>query len=543
MLYGFLWNGYWTPESDGAVYLSVARNLFLDHAYHFNGALPVIIPPLWPILLAGLFHLSPSFWFLNLVSTLVMIASAMIWHRILLRLTRPGRAFGIAFLSAMILEWYRLGTLPYTDPLAVLVLGVAVLLALQMQAAGRGFWRIPLLFLLVCVAVLLRYAAMLGILLVAGALVRGERRPRFHVPWLTAALCLLGGMATLVWVRCAYAWLLLHGGYGAMQAGGGVESAVANQYSLLSAPGVRQVVALGSWVTVALFAPAEKVAGIPTLGLVVPIAGWGLIACFLAALLWQKREMRWLGLSVALYVVVIAFRWSRLNTRYLVPVIPLLLLGIADGIGLVAGRFRAGATTGALPRLAVAFLVAVGIANAPLYAMSVRVARAADFYSAFRAESKQIIDIGHHLLNADVKDDEVAVTRRFFDQDARRPNHYALRSLVLLTGRRIRAVPAWFNEPQSTPEFVSWAETSGVRYLVHRPSVAVERICGLPMPRIANWFKARRGETPAIVYALYEIADGQARRVAPPDVPHWPKSVPALSSRSGPRPTAPDGGS
>jgi hypothetical protein len=205
VLYGFLWNGYWAPESDGAIYLSVARNLFLDHEYHFNGVLPVIIPPLWPILLAGLFHLSTSFWFLNLVSTLVMIASAMIWHRILLRLTRPGRAFGIAFLSAMILEWYRLGTLPYTDPLAVLVLGVAVLLALQMQEAGRGLWRIPLLFLLVCVAVLLRYAAMLGILLVAGALVRGERRPRLHVSWLTAALCLLGGMATLVWVRCAYA--------------------------------------------------------------------------------------------------------------------------------------------------------------------------------------------------------------------------------------------------------------------------------------------------------------------------------------------------
>lgn len=538
-LYGLLWNRYWVPETDGAVYLSVARNLFLGQGFHFNGVLPVIIPPLWPLLLAALFRLSTSFGFLHLVSLLLMVASALAWHRILLRLTRPAMAFAVVLLAAMIQDWFRLSALPFTDPAALLCLSLAVLLALQVAETGRCSWRLPLLLALICAAVLLRYAAVLGNLLVAAALVQGERRPRLHLSWLSAVLCGLCGLATLVWVRFAYSHMAPPSGYEAIQVAGGLELAAATQYSFMptSLSGLhaclRQVVSMGTWVSSGLFIPAKMAARMPLVGWGVPLAGWALGGCFFVAAWRRVREGRWLELGAWLYIALIAVRWPDVNSRYLVPVLPLLLLGIAEGMGVVAAWLMPGVSGGTCRRLAVAFLASVGIANGALYAVSVHAARAADFYGAYRMETRQIVDIGHYLLEAGIKDGEIAVMRRYNEGGVSCSNHYALRCLVLLTGRHVRSVPIRFKTPQSAPGFLGWAGTNGVRYVVHRPSRDEDRVFGLAVPRLANWLRVQRGEAPVSVYELHQIIDGQVRRIRPPTVPDWPRCVPALAAGPG----------
>jgi hypothetical protein len=547
--YGLLWTRHWVPETDGAVYLSVARNWYNGHDFEFNGVLPVIIPPLWPILLAGLFHLSAAFGFLNLVSLITMVACGVVWHRILLRLTRPPMAMAIALVSAMTWDWFRLSSLPFTDPPALLALSTAMLLALQMRESDHGSWRIPLLVLLVGAAVLLRYAAVLGILLVVGALIHGERRPRFHASWLTAILCLLVGLAILIWVRQLYGWMVLNNSEGTWRGGGGLAVAVTKHYSLLPAqlsgpPAyLRQVLSMGSWITVLLCAPARMVARMDVVGWVVPAAGWVLGGCFMSAVWSRRRGERWIGLGAALYVAVIAMRWPDLNTRYLVPVLPVLLLGIAEGVEGIVSRLRSDAGTVLPRRVKLAFLAAVAVANVLLYASRVQVARAADFYAAFRGEAKQIVDIGHALLERGVSDGEVAVTYRFFEEGVGRPNQYAIRALVLLTGRRIRAAPARYDDPPNSPGFRAWAAANHVRYLVHRPSLPVERIWGLAMPRVVDWLRGRQGVSSQTVYELYQIADGPLQRMVPSAAPHWPQAVPALARRDVPRSGAPrDGG-
>lgn len=542
LLYGLLWHRYWVPETDGAVYLVIARSLCQGEGFTFNGALAVVVPPLWPLLLSCLLRISTSFAFLNLVSLLLMVACVLVWHRILLRLTRPGAAFALALLSGFVWDWARLSTLPFTDPLALLLLGAALLLALQTGEARGGGWRMAAVVVLVGLAVLVRYAAVLGALLVAGGLMHDGDRGRRRVSRLAAVLVLLAGFAVLVWVRFGYECMASSAAAtvaGGRPVAGTFDVEVGQPYSYIQdrTYALREyalrLVAVGSWVTVLLCPPAKALMAVPWGWWAVAAGGWALLFCFGAAAVLRPPGARWLGLSVLAYVVLITIRWPHLNTRYLAPVLPLLLLGICEGLGRLSPRLAAAAVRPAGRGLVVLFLVWVAMANVPAYATALRAAHSGDFYRAYRLESKQMVDIGHYFLERGVRDGEIAVTRRYTEGRVVRSNQYAFRCLALLTGRRIQSVPRIFRDPPATPGFAGWAATNGVRFLVHRQPADAGSVMGLSMPRVADWLRLRRGEAAPRLYEVYEVTDGGLCRADPGPVEGWPTHLPAMGRAAG----------
>src|SRR4051794_3235314 len=66
-LYFLMFNPYWVPGGDSELYIAVARSLATGKGYSFNGHFVSICPPGWPLLLAGLMKISPTFGFFKIV--------------------------------------------------------------------------------------------------------------------------------------------------------------------------------------------------------------------------------------------------------------------------------------------------------------------------------------------------------------------------------------------------------------------------------------------------------------------------------------------
>ena len=67
------------------------RHLVLGKGYAFNGEPVAILPPLWPIVLAGAMKISTRWWFLKLVPMGCMAGFLGISYWVLLRFTTPRR--------------------------------------------------------------------------------------------------------------------------------------------------------------------------------------------------------------------------------------------------------------------------------------------------------------------------------------------------------------------------------------------------------------------------------------------------------------------
>src|SRR5262249_39777897 len=103
--------------------------------------------------------------------------------------------------------------------------------------------------------------------------------------------------------------------------------------------------------------------------LIVPlvIAGWfGL----------RRREWVWLG--VAIYCVYLCLNWPNPNARYMVPLLPLIIWGILEGIRILFVR-----RPGIGGPLTTVLLWSVVLANLMLLSVDVCIARSGDFYGYY----------------------------------------------------------------------------------------------------------------------------------------------------------------
>ena len=87
-LYLLTYNVYWVPGGDSELYVALARSLAQGNGYKFNGSHVSISPPGWPLLLAGVMKVWPTFAAMKLVALLCMVGSLSLWYWILLHSRR-----------------------------------------------------------------------------------------------------------------------------------------------------------------------------------------------------------------------------------------------------------------------------------------------------------------------------------------------------------------------------------------------------------------------------------------------------------------------
>jgi hypothetical protein len=546
VVYGVLQNGLYVSNSDGEYYISVARNLALGRGYLYNGDPVGLVPPGWPIVLAGAMLISPSFAFLGWVPSVLMAAAAGLWFRALLRYTTPARAATVVILAFTLFWGYHSAILLQSEGLFCLLCAAAVLVALQIAEGRPGWWRVGLLALLCAGMVSVRWAglstwAIIGAILLSSS---GWRWPRER-QWAAVVLTLVVTVGTFAGLRAMLRSFGADGSVAAANAphgddiiseapgssdadGPGVVRNVDTQrlsrdlYAVMPRFGmpvlVERILGAGVWAGTAFWMPAKIAVSSPTIARRVNVFGWGLIivlGVWAGSLAWRGR---WVGLGVLASSFLLVIRWSSANERYLLPIAPLLILGVWWGIDRVAEMRPAWRWWRPTWRAMAAVLIgSVALCNATLWTIDAWIARSPNFYAVHHAgRTAPLVDMAKYLGERGLKDGELAVSPLYININRPAANSFGVRVMNVLTDRTIRIVPRDVCEYAPNDELPAWAAERGVRYYLYLPPVSPWRVWHWRMP----WLQRREtGQTDIPTnphWELYELRDGRSIRI---DVP------------------------
>jgi hypothetical protein len=502
--YGLLQNPYWVPGGDSEAYTSSARDMALGMGFRFNGQPVAMFPPGWPAAMAAVMKVSPYFLPLKLMTMLSMAGALAIGYWIARRFVSPQRAAMVILATAIVSHMFQCTFWLMSEGLFCLVSAASLLVALQISQGRREAWRIALLALLCAGAVMVRWAGVVGLGLVAAILVSGSIRQMLAIPAWMALMALIGigvtgGLGAAGWAAAggaaiyvaytAVAWkpwqhrefaaaaivaLVTFGTFFALREilevtpeeaaasaefGGAGEIvdqeivATADEqatkgYDIVTGSkgggGYRgRVLGWGRWFSFFYWQPFRAAAGNVALNLMANLLGWVLIALLLITAWAAARRRQWLWLALVGYCGILAANWPNPNSRYLVPIAFLLTLGIV----LAADQLIAWAASERARRVVrgalYVFIGSVAVCNIALWAVEVRIARASDFYASYEAGLNQnLITAARHLYErGDVGDKQIAVSGKYRNMNRQRYSPYGLRAMSLLTGKAIVSVP------------------------------------------------------------------------------------------------------
>jgi hypothetical protein len=154
----------------------------------------------------------------------------------------------------------------------------------------------------------------------------------------------------------------------------------------------------------------------------------------------------------------------------MVPLLPLILLGIIQGIKIIFawyGKLKWGT------RLVTVLLISIAVANTSLLAVDVYVARARDFYAHYEGGLDQsLISALRYLGNRNIDDGELAVSEVYTNLGKRKLSKFGLRATVMLSNRVVKNVPGkWDINDVGKMKFVSWARSRHIKwYLCQQPT-------------------------------------------------------------------------
>ncbi|HEY0302371.1 MAG TPA: hypothetical protein VGC36_13585, partial [Rhizomicrobium sp.] len=491
VLVGFalLQNPYWVPGGDSELYVAVARNLLLGNGYMFNGTATQIAPPGWPLLLAALMAVSPTFLLLKLVTMLSMTGALAAYWWILRRFARPATASLVILLTAAISHVYSLTFWLHSDALFTLLTALSLLLAVQYRDGRRAPWRLAVLCLLGAALPVVRWAGLLNTLLLVAALI-DLRTPRRTIVVCASVVAVIVasflGTQRLIH-RAAPSPLRYANGadVSAMEAipgdqaspDAGIGRALGSAQSGLAA----RLVGFGTWFSFFLFQPLRIGSSWPLLWWAATALGWIIVLFPLATAGLALRQGRWLLPAALLYVAVLGVLWPQANARYLVPIAPLLLLMMLQG----AASLRPLRAPIWLRRPA-RHVLAVGVAativcNLALYGVDLWIMRAGDFYARYEAGAdQQLIAIAEYLRAQRVGNWQAAVSLEYINMGRRRMSPTGLRALTMLTGEALWRVPAHFAAPPYTvpndPAFLEWIDARAIRFSIEQAAVSPWRV-------------------------------------------------------------------
>ena len=529
LFYGALQNGLWVPVSDGDAYLAIARNLATGKGFVFNGFVVEAMPPGWPFFLAGAMKISGSFLFLNLLPMALMLIALLLFYRLLLRLTTPGRALAVCLVTGILSHVYHRTFMLHSEALFCVIATAALLLALQVNEGRRATWRIPLLLILCVFSVVVRWAGVLMIPVVAAALLNGRRRLRLDRFWATAVIAGILMLGTFFALRMELKEI--EPGAPAPKDAG---SYATRPHTLVGRvmKGPRRLLSSGRWYAGLLAEPLHLGMSLKPVAVAGNLAGWGLIALFVLGMIPFLRERNWLLLGAFLYTLGVVVLWTKPVPRYFVPVAPFLLLGLWNGLDRLARAPDSKARRRIGKALLIALVAGTALGNLSLYAVDVWMIHSRDFYANYQAgNAEALINVAHVInthapLDATIARDHNELA--FVDRSPSRSRLFDLRGLHLLTNRIIMTAPDELEGDGPDEAHVAWATEKGARFYIHRPPVSPWQVWHFRAPWLQEWVTGEPVGEPNPLYELYELKDGEAVRVRIPDVDHPIRTVPHL---------------
>jgi hypothetical protein len=606
LIFLMLQNRYWVPGGDSEVYTGAARNIVQGQGNTFNGVPVIMVPPGWAYVMAGLMKISPTFLLLKLVTMGFMAGSLAVMYWICRRFASPKTCAAAIILTALVSHVYSLTFWLHSDALFCLISSLGLLLAMQISENRSTWWRIALLMVCCAVMVMVRWAGLLSWLLIGATLLRGELWPRVNRRWVLAVITGVVTMGVFLSIRAALRVtpemareISLAGAGGEGDAASDIADAAAAGRDLTLAVEYRwfnpaaggltgyvvRLAGWGHWFSYLLWQPF-RVGGPVTL--ISLFAGWTTLLTLITLAVDSARARQWLWPALLVYSLGLALNWTHPVARYLVPVTPLIIVGVMIGLPRLLMRHRLGwafaiyaaalilgwngsarplvlvmrplavivffglvylltrrwiaaapaTSRWSLNRKLLAFFVAtVVLCNAALWAVDVYVARSSDFYQRYEAGLNQDLIAGARWLrDQPLKDKQIAVSRRYVNMGRRKTDsQLGIRVSTMLIDKAIAPVPDRYvkgGDPRKNINFLNWARSlqPPIEYVLYQPDVSPWRIFHFRMGWLQQLQTGSPPENTGAGWRLYYIPPegDEAQRVSLTPQGGWPTRVPGL---------------
>jgi hypothetical protein len=542
LLYLLLQNDYWVPGGDSEVYLAIARNLVHGKGYTYNGEPVAMIPPGWPIVLAGLMLIWPTFAFIKTAMMIFMLGSLVLAYFVLLRLMSPKLAALSVLLAGILHPLYPLTLWTHSESLFCLLAWASLLLACRVAEGKCGWFGVGSMVLLTSAAAFVRWTGLIQVVLILSVLL-SHGRWRGVGGWrpVIAAGCALS-FTCLTFLVTYQTLKLTPDELSRARAVGGAmdrEDATVEMHPTTfpinaeasvvrvvdtSGSGTRSLTSeyanrlgnAGKWYAWLFWYPFRFGQSVKLVSHVGLVLGWVCILLLTIAMVVRVGKGEWIWVALALYTGALTMNWPNPNARYFVPVAPLLLGGVLVALHAIhqgsrrrLGRIVAYGGGGA-------FVVSVAACNLALAGIDVSVMRSPEFYRYYEAGVHQsLIEACRYLnqLDPPPKNGEIGVSERYVNLGRSRFSKAGVRSVVLLTNRVVRPVPPRLSKPPGGG-LTAWASRGTIvrtpYYLYQLPSSPwrvwhfrlspklQERLTGLPPePPSGGWvlYQLRRTES------------------------------------------------
>jgi len=550
-----LWSPWYYPTSDSSVYVVLARNLLEGRGYTYMGAPHRMVSPAMPGLLAGLMSVTRSFAPINAMMTGLTLASLFLSYAAMRHWVGRQMALIVVVVSALCYWHFRMATVIMTDQLFLCLFWAAMLCLArwdQAKPAGRSRGWLILAIVFLSLGFCVRTA---GILIIPGiivviwlrALARSHRIAQSFVVAAVAGIpMVLLGIGYLAWSTRsgpapresfslsdarAYSGTLPQKSKRNLQIDGKASKAGPakrrkawhrTQYSPWRPEKIKHFKLLlfspARFVCEPLIAPSRFIfeRREMSLGLAIAI----IINLLLAAGVYRLiREHRWWLLTTLPYCVYIWYRFAgRIKPRYMLPVLPILLIWLIAGLDqmtviarpVIRDKNKLSLWSKRLGALLLAGIVA---SNLPILVMEIFYRHQRDFYQATRLGAyAELVDAAAHI-------------RRQFPPDAMiytndEPNR---RIIHLLTGRRMAIHPVGLKSPREIGTIRRFFEKTAAKYAV------LKFAQGRNWPQWHIRTDARSVTCDLPWYALYiwDSTDGKPVRVKLRKDRQWLQSVPS----------------
>jgi hypothetical protein len=578
--YLLLQNPYWVPGGDSDFYVAAARSLARGQGYLYNGLPVAISPPGWPWVMAKVMKLSPTFLALKLTAMLSMFGSLVICYFIALRFLRPGTAARAIVLAGLLMPVYSLTYFTHSEGFYCLISAVALLLALRLREGRGGPAHIAALIACGVALPYIRYAGLFQLLPIVGVLMSGPKGlPLGQRHWKTAIAVTLVIVGTFIGVRESLKLseaelkdIELAGG----AAGSGEDTAIEEgsteikQDQILAGPKdknkgfvreyAERIGQSGKWFAWLLWQPSRFVEFSKPAALIVAIVGWGVILLLSFLAYHEARRGEWIWVALALYTGGICIGWNNVNSRYFVPVAPLITVGLVLATLRLSERFPPGSINWS-KWLRRGLVYSILLCNLAMYGVDVIVMRSAKFYETFEAgQHKDLISAANFLVSPQrfpdlvpttgpastmpapslpIADAKLLVNQRYENIGRIKDSKAGTRAMVLLTdrvikpldGRLTRIVRPNAENEKKLARLMRDRRYRSAEWYFAQDKVVPWRVWHF---RVPDWLYLRMTKNPVTAtssgWALYHYdrINSTFVQVPYPPLENWPTRVPGM---------------
>lgn len=513
-IFALLQNPFWVRAGDSEVYLVLARSLIQGHGLRFNAQPVGLVPPGWPLLLAGMMKVSPVFAVLKLEQLLMVAVGLWLYFFTLQQLVPTRWAVGSILLTALLPAHFRLTYQFLGEGMFCVISGLAMLLALRINRQNAGVWSIAALALLCVLGLTARWTMVLFWPILAALLLRGELWPRVNARW---AAAFISGALTLVCFIGLRHYLRVD----PTKLDPRFDASLSTEYSIVTGTAtddtfVSRVQDTDRWLQVLLWLPWTQSVWTRVVSIV-------LLLVFTLAAVASARKREWVWLGVLVYYLLLCVNWPQPVARYLVPVTPLLLAGFFLGFSRLFAPLPPAAGLWTTRALIAATVLLVLVPNFVLYGSDVCDMQDDRFYNRYGNGTDQSLTQAARLISDwQLHSGDVVISRARATHTAYSFTNGWMRGLHFLCDIAVRSLPDDLG-PEPNDAVARWMAANHVSVYLYQPAQPGDTKLHWTFWRDAT---AKHLDTE---WHMYRLRKGKFLRIRLKD-DHliWPASVPGL---------------